>query len=242
MWRTLSLALALAAAPVGAAEIGHDTFLNAEESIPWRAVGRVNMTEPNRVRMCTGTLIRPDVVLTAAHCVVNLKTGKLRPPGTVHFLAGWHKGKWTGHSRARAFVVHPDWDGFRQNQDPKYATDLALIRLAKPLDVSAATPFDVVPFDSHADDEAFILVGYRRDRAHALTYQDDCQRLKQFQSRFLLLCSAVKGASGSPIFATTAQGPRIVAVLSAGAQGKPRAQLFTAVAYDAVHEMLGRLE
>ena len=241
MWRTLSLLLLLAATPAQTAEIGRDTLLSAEESIPWRAVGRVNMTEPSRVRMCTGTLIRPDVVLTAAHCVVNLKTGALRPPGTVHFVAGWHKGKGTGHSTARAIVVHPDWHKVRGPQGRKTATDLALIRLAAPIAADSAEPFDVAPFDGFADRADFILVGYRRDRAHALTYQERCPRLMQFRP-LILYCSAVKGASGSPVIADTTDGMRVVAVLSAGSHGKPIPQLFTAIAFDAVQEMLGRLE
>ncbi len=243
MWRWISTALLLCdLTPAMAAEVGRDTLLSAEASIQWRGVGRVNLAGTGRVGMCTGTLIRPDVVLTAAHCVVNLKTGQLRPVGTIHFVAGWRQGKGTGHARARAVVVHPDWQNVRSPSDYKYFSDLALIRLDNPLGPESAKPFDVARLGPFADAKAFTLVGYRRDRAHALTYQDDCQRLKQFQSRFLLICSAVQGASGSPIFAISPDGPQLVAVLSAASPERPRPQLFTAVAYDAVQEMLERLD
>lgn len=238
MWRAISALILLAALPAGAADIGRGSLLTAEEAKPWRAVGRVNIAGMSRTRMCSGALIRPDVVLTAAHCLVHLNTGQLRLPGTIHFVAGWYRGKAIEHARARALVVHPDWQNSRRRPRLRTGTDLALIRLARPLDGALVRPFDVAPFTGR---ETFTMVGYRRDRAHAPTYQNDCRKTASVATRLYLACFAVKGASGSPIFVDGKDGPKIVAVLSA-AQGGTTGQLITAIAYDAVQEMLQRLE
>ena len=45
----------------------------------WQAVGRIGTLEKRGKGGCTGVLIAPDLVLTAAHCVVNRKSGRIRP-------------------------------------------------------------------------------------------------------------------------------------------------------------------
>ena len=37
---------------------------------PWDAIGQVNVGGCRIAARCTGTLVAPDIVLTAAHCVV----------------------------------------------------------------------------------------------------------------------------------------------------------------------------
>ena len=44
---------------------------------PWRAVGKLQVTSINRRQTCTGTLVGPSTVLTAAHCV--FKRRRTRP-------------------------------------------------------------------------------------------------------------------------------------------------------------------
>ena len=109
-----------------AAQVGLHTMLNAEQSVPWRAVGRVNVAATNRRGMCTGTLIAPDLVLTAAHCVIHPNTGVAYPPGTIHFVAGWHKGRGSGHSRAAAVAVHPGWKATGAVSRERLESDLVL--------------------------------------------------------------------------------------------------------------------
>jgi protease YdgD len=47
------------------------------EKGPWRAVGKLQVATVNRRQTCTGTLIGPSTVLTAAHCV--FKRRRTRP-------------------------------------------------------------------------------------------------------------------------------------------------------------------
>jgi protease YdgD len=41
---------------------------------PWRGVGKIQATTGDLHTSCTGALVAPAVVLTAAHCVYNIRT------------------------------------------------------------------------------------------------------------------------------------------------------------------------
>src|SRR4051812_29650311 len=74
---------------------------------PWRAVVRVQ-TEIGGA--CTGALVGPRTVLTAAHCVFAPGTGARLRPGSIHVLVGYERGRYAGHGRATLVVTGP---GFR---------------------------------------------------------------------------------------------------------------------------------
>ncbi|MAE89375.1 MAG: trypsin, partial [Pelagibaca sp.] len=78
-----------------------------EDGRPWQAVGRLELAGK---AFCTGALIAPDMVLTAAHCLFDAETGARIPADKIQFLAGWRNGRAAAYRRVRRAVAHPSYD------------------------------------------------------------------------------------------------------------------------------------
>ena len=66
----------------------------------WNAVGRLNRESGG---FCTAVLIAPREALTAAHCLWDQSQRRWVQPSTVHFVPGYRRGTYLGHSRGKAF-------------------------------------------------------------------------------------------------------------------------------------------
>ena len=110
----------------------------------WLAVGRLNVSGQG---YCTATLIAPDMVMTAGHCVVDRRTGRPVEPGRVHFLAGFRAGTYAAHGIGRAVAIVPGFD--RAAAD--VARDLALVRLVAPM-APRVQPIPVLDVEIKLDD------------------------------------------------------------------------------------------
>ena len=91
---------------------------------------------------CTGSLIAPEIVVTAAHCVADIKPESL---GSIRVITGrtWLDRTSTGESLGVSRIVMAlDSNGRRlyRNPDRRLAWDVALIELASP---SSATPLTI---------------------------------------------------------------------------------------------------
>jgi len=245
MRRVLHIAFGLAlasasAVPSAAVELDRRRMLTAEEHTAWRAVGRVNIATFDERGMCTGTLVSPNLVLTAAHCVISARTGRPFEPGNVHFVAGWRQGTRVAHSRAASITVHPRYDRSARPNFDQIGADLALIKLRQEVPSDKAAPFKMAP--TPFGEVPLTLISYRRDRAHALTRQEGCDIRGEKEAVIALGCDVTFGASGSPIFAEIAGERRLIAVVSAMSRsnGEPIAW---AVRVDAaIAEVLAELE
>ena len=214
------LAFLIAVLPVHG--MGNDAplkrLLTADEARGWEAVGRLNVQGAG---FCTGTLIAPDLVLTAAHCLHFSATGRPVPADRVHFLAGWRKDWTAAHRQARRIAIHPDFRFTTDDQLAKIAADIALVELDRPILPSVVSPFEPLA-DARPGDEVSV-VSYARDRSEVPSLQEPCHLLGRQGQIMILSCDANFGSSGAPVFLQSEGGEkRVVSVITSMTQWNER--------------------
>lgn len=185
----------------------------------WEGVGRLEISGE---AFCTGALIAPRLVLTAAHCLFDARTGAQVPVTEIQFLAGWRNGRAAAYRRIRKAVTHPLYSYEGAADAARVRHDLALIELQHPIRNTTIAPFAT---DAQPETGAQVgVVSYAHNRSEAPAMQDLCTVMARQQGMLVLSCAVDFGASGSPVFRFDKAGaPRIVSVVSAKAEadGKP---------------------
>lgn len=164
---------------------------------PWRAVGHINISGFRESQFCTGTLIAPDLVVTAAHCLLNRRTGTFHPARKIHFVAGVRRDRSFGHSTGLCVsslvtVFYP-----RRRVPVRLAEDLALVRLQNPIEDARPVSLDS---DTDLEGRRVVHAGYPRDRRFLLSAHRGCRILTERGGLFSSSCDTNFGASGGPVF------------------------------------------
>jgi protease YdgD len=193
-------------------------LLTGDDNHGWEAVGRLDIAGRG---FCTGALIAPDLVLTAAHCLFEQGTGRRFQVDEIEFLAGWRNGRANAHASLRAAVAHPEFDFLGADRDTRIAHDVALLQLARPIQKSSITPFETGDHPRKGDQVG--VVSYARARTQSPSIQDQCHVLARRSGMLILSCDVDFGASGAPVFSVDEDGAaRIVSVISAKAEIRGR--------------------
>lgn len=202
-------------------------FLPIDEAERWSGVGRLNANGG----FCTAALIRPDTLLTAAHCIFDQATNRPIPLRDMRFIAGSRKGYHTANRRVVYAKAHPDWSGYH-GDGVRVSGDIAVVKLESPVTNIEGRSYGVGSSPGEGDD--VVLLSFGRDREDALSIQEPCQVIERYQRSASLNCDVTYGASGSPVF----DDGRIVGVISAMSVGAGRKLAFAVLVDGAIQELI----
>jgi V8-like Glu-specific endopeptidase len=206
-----------------------DRIILAAEGPPWDAIGQVNTAGFRSAGQCTGTLVGPGVVITAAHCVTNPATGRAFPAGDIHFLAAVRGSGYKGHATARC-VRFLDGGATPRTRMPAkptladLAVDAAVIVLDGPAGVEPAL---LATGATAATGPSLTHVAYPGDRRFAPVVHRNCSLLGTAGDGALWFndCDTHPGSSGGPVLVEEAGTYKLAAIQVAAGSGSANVAL-----------------
>jgi protease YdgD len=185
----------------------------ADDSRGWDAVGKLVLGKHG---FCTGALIGPQLVLTAAHCLYDKTTGVQLHPDEIEFQAGFRNGRAVAYRRVSRAVAHPDYRFTGGEKLDRVTGDIALLELSQPIRLPSLEPFATGATPVEGDPVG--VVSYAQYREEAPSIQEACKVLAGRSDALILTCNVDFGSSGAPVFAIADGVTQVVSVISAKAE------------------------
>jgi protease YdgD len=213
------LALGFTAACLSVA-FGRDPIDVNANVFPWSSVGKIYNSARSS---CTGSVIAPDKVLTAAHCLFNRATHRFLQADSLHFLLGYKRGEYRSHARVASYVIGPSFNP--EDAIASIVEDWAILVLAEQAGTET-TPLPLREAPSVAG-ERIMVGGFSQRYPFKMTADTDC-RVRGVMPNGLILhdCAVMHGISGAPIM-TASAGPSVqilgVHVATGEVMGSPMA-------------------
>lgn len=201
--------LLVVAPPAHTAVVADHRVAVDPDAPPWSAVVKV---QTNTGVHCTGVLVRPATVLTAAHCLYNRRTHALLQPVSLHVLFGYARDSYRWHRFVAHFIVGAGFNGAARGPQ---AADWAQLTLAD------GVPVAPLPMFGGAIHPGLpvTLAGYNQDRAQILMADTECEVLRVLAApgsggdKFVVHdCAGTFGTSGGPLLTRSGAGWAVIGV------------------------------
>ncbi len=181
----------------------------AADTVP--AAGRLE--DPQRGTTCSASLVTPDVVLTAAHCVAKYLNDTSGEPIPIVFRPG--TGLVAATYPIDRIVVHPLYDRVNDPRNWSLRFDVAAVHLETPVPPDIAEPLETGP-EAQIGEKLFI-VSWRTHNSPQ-PRQRACEVMPGARGLVTLACKVSGGESGAPVLRKGENGLELVAVISSRGQ------------------------